>query len=95
MIGDGVVRKVETGDGSGRRPACQASNLRLNGRHRGTRDTQEMIVAAALQGQLAHDGTQGGGEAHATGEGSPRKSTQLPAWCRDQPRGVEGGDLWG
>ena len=71
--------QVETKDGSGRQPACQASDLRLEGRHRGARSTQEMIVAAALQGQLAHDGTQGVGEAHATGEGSPRKSIQLPA----------------
>ena len=79
MMRDGVVRKVESGDGSGRRPASQAPNLRLKGRHRGTCGTQELIVAAALQRQLAHDGTHGGGEAHATGEGSPRKSTQLSA----------------
>ena len=79
MIGDGVVRKVETGDRSGHRPASQAPNLRLEGRHRGTCGTQELIVAAALQRQLAHDGTHGGGEAHATAEGSPCKSTQLPA----------------
>ena len=79
MKRDGVVLEVETGDGSGRQPACQASDLRLEGRHCGSCSTQEMIVAAALRGQLARDGTQRGGEAHATGEGSPRKSTQLPA----------------
>ena len=48
-------------------------------------------MAAALQRQLARDGTHGGGEAHATGEGSPRKSTQLSAGCRDQPPGGWGG----
>ena len=73
-----MVLEFETADGSGRRPACQASDLRLEGRHRGARNTQEMIVAAALRGQLARDGTQRGGKARATGEGSPRKSTQLP-----------------
>ena len=76
---EGVVLKDESGSGSGRRPACQVSDLRLEGRHRGNCSTQEMIVVAALQGQLARDGTHGGGEARATGEGSPRKSTQLPA----------------
>ena len=75
----GGMRKVESGGGSGRRPACQALDLRLEGRHRGPCSTQEMIVVVALRGQLARDGSHGGGEAHATGEGSPRKSTQLPA----------------
>ena len=79
MIGDGVVCKVKTGDGSGRRPACQALDPRLEGRHRGPCSNQEMTVDVALRGQLASDGSHGGGEARAAGEGSPRKSTQLPA----------------
>ena len=90
---DGVVLGFDTGDDSGRRPACQALYLRLNGRHRGTRGTQEKIVAAALRRQLARDGTHQGGEAHAVGEGSPRKSTQLSARRRGQPPGGWGGSL--
>ena len=76
---EGGMRKVESGGGSGRRPACQALDPRLEGRHRGPCSNQEMTVDVALRGQLASDGSHGGGEARAAGEGSPRKSTQLPA----------------